>query len=247
VVKAAQGSYVLAVLWPLAAVAAVREARAPWLVLPMAAGVVAGGLGLAADAPLAAIVVSAVTAAVVWRWPRLMPRIAAAKAGVLFLAAPAILWAARATGLFAAIQPATPLSWSQRMDYWRHAGDWIGDRPFRGWGLDASRMFSPGIHLHPHDAALQVWLELGLIGAVAAALFWGILFLRLGRDRPDLAAAGGAAAAAAYLIVGAVSFGVWQDWWLAVGALAATAYAALQPSPSPAESSRSSTLPPFSE
>ncbi len=39
-----------------------------------------------------------------------------------------------------------------------HAVDWIADKPLQGWGLDASRMFGPGIVLHPHDAALQVWL-----------------------------------------------------------------------------------------
>ena len=41
-------------------------------------------------------------------------------------------------------------------------------------------------------------------------------------------AAAAVAAASAYLVMGAVSFGVWQEWWLAVGALAATACLALQ-------------------
>ena len=46
--------------------------------------------------------------------------------------------------------------------------------------------------------------------------------------RRDLGAAAAVAAASAYLVMGAVSFGVWQEWWLAVGALAATACLALQ-------------------
>jgi hypothetical protein len=35
-----------------------------------------------------------------------------------------------------------------------------------------------------------------------------------------LAAAIMAATAAAYLTIGAISFGVWQEWWLALGAFA---------------------------
>ena len=47
---------------------------------------------------------------------------------------------------------------------------------------------------------------------------------RLAQARP---AAGqiAAATAAAYFTVGALSFGVWQDWWLDVGALAFAAAA----------------------
>ena len=36
-----------------------------------------------------------------------------------------------------------------------------------------------------------------------------------------------AATAASYLTVGALSFGVWQEWWLALGALAFAACAVL--------------------
>ncbi|MEO6341223.1 MAG: hypothetical protein ABIO39_14370, partial [Caulobacteraceae bacterium] len=39
------------------------------------------------------------------------------------------------------------------------------------------------------------------------------------RDRT--LAAVGAATALAYLTIGALSFGIWQEWWLALGALAA--------------------------
>jgi O-antigen ligase len=41
--------------------------------------------------------------------------------------------------------------------------------------------------LHPHDSALQVWLELGAPGAVMVALLVAVLWLRLGRaDWPRL-------------------------------------------------------------
>jgi len=136
---------------------------------------------------------------------------------------PALVQGLRASGLYTQAETAAPLSWAQRMGYWRHAADWISDHPLRGWGLDASRMFSPGIQLHPHDAALQIWLELGLIGAVAATAFWAALFLRLSRPARDPAVAVAAGSAVAYLVFGAVSFGVWQEWWLGLGALTAAA------------------------
>jgi O-antigen ligase len=79
-------------------------------------------------------------------------------------------------------------------------------------------MFGPGIQLHPHNNPLQIWMELGVIGAVAAAAFWVLALGRLSRPRPDLAVAATAGCAAAYLLFG-VNFGVWQEWWLALGAL----------------------------
>lgn len=250
----AQTTFVLALLWPTAAVAGARTGAGRWLAAPMLAGVVAGGHALGADAPLIAAALSTlVTAAVFWR-PRAAPAILGVLAGLMFLIAPYVVMLARVSGLYARLEAAVPLSWSERMGYWRHAADWISDHPLRGWGLDASRMFAPGIRLHPHDAPLQIWLELGVIGAVAAAVLWVVIFMRLRRSRPDAALAAAAGSAVAYLVFNAVSFGVWQEWWLALGALAACAGTAVarQPAaaPSPARAPvamRSSTMAPISD
>ncbi|MDP3489140.1 MAG: O-antigen ligase family protein [Phenylobacterium sp.] len=249
----AQGVFVLAVLWGPAALAAIRLGWWQLAVL-MAAGLVAGAVGLNADAPLIALAGASAAGAAVYRWPLIAPRVLGAGAGLFFLATPLILWALREQGIYAALQDRVSLSWSMRMDYWSYAVDWISDKPLRGWGLDASRMFGPGIRLHPHDAALQVWLELGVIGAAAATVFWVTLFHRLERRSPDLGAAAGTAAAVSYLTFAAVSFGVWQEWWLALGALALVTAAgaqrlAMAPSTSKAAagSRRASTYPPISE
>jgi len=109
-----------------------------------------------------------------------------------------------------------------RLDVWRFTATEIMGHPFLGWGLDSSRAWPDHIPMHPHDAALQLWLETGAIGVALAALFWAWLFVRIDvvavEDRP--AAAVMAATAAAYLTIGAISFGVWQEWWLALGAFA---------------------------
>jgi O-antigen ligase len=226
----AQGAFVLAVLTPAAAVAAARL-RVPWLVLPMAAGVVGASLAFGADAPLIALGASLVAGLAVYWWPVAAPRIFAGLAAAFFLGAPALVWGARKLGWYSQLEASVPLSWAQRMGYWRHASDWIGDHPLRGWGLDASRMFAPGIKLHPHDAALQIWLELGLIGAMSAAVFWAAILASLSSRERDVGRGAAVATAAAYLTFSAVSFGVWQEWWLALGGVAAAACLAVQLQP----------------
>ena len=60
---------------------------------------------------------------------------------------------------------------------------------------------------------------------MAGALVWAFVFRRLVRDERSVVAAGIAGSGAVYLLFGAVSFGIWQEWWLALGALAASAAA----------------------
>jgi O-antigen ligase len=138
-----------------------------------------------------------------------------------------IVMTAQSTGLFALVSDSLLPSWAARTQIWSFAADAIGQRPFLGWGVDASRTFGPAIPLHPHDAPLQLWLELGLPGVLIACAFWLVLGRRLSRLTEARPAAGqfAAATAAAYFTVGALSFGVWQEWWLAVGALAFVACA----------------------
>jgi exopolysaccharide production protein ExoQ len=117
------------------------------------------------------------------------------------------------------------ISAGHRLLIWSFAGDRIAERPVTGWGLDASRAIPGGddpirpretwMPLHPHNAALQVWLELGAPGtalfALLAALIWGAL-ARV-EWPPLFAAAAGASLTMAF--VGAfATYGIWQEWWL---------------------------------
>lgn len=216
-------AYVLAILfWPVT----LRLWRGRLLIAAgaMAAAIVVGSYLLNADAPLAALLVSSVAFAAVRLWGRPALLVWMGGAALYFLAAPVLVHALGAGSL---IHPAADdirvQSWAIRLDIWRFAADRIFERPFFGWGLDAARMFSPHIPLHTHNAAIQIWLELGAVGAAIAALFWvwigGRLDAMEATDRPLAAAA--CACASAYLTIGALSFGVWQEWWLAIGALCA--------------------------
>jgi exopolysaccharide production protein ExoQ len=77
------------------------------------------------------------------------------------------------------------------------------------------------ISLHPHNAILQWWLELGLIGAALAGLLAASLF----RCTDKLSDTRARALACGHLVTGlgiaSLSFGAWQSWWLASLALSA--------------------------
>lgn len=85
--------------------------------------------------------------------------------------------------------------------------------------------------LHPHNAVLQLWLELGGVGAAAGA---GLL-LALGLAiRAGPAPAAGAGVLAAGAVSGLLSYGLWQAWWLGALVLALAAAVALRPPIAPA-------------
>ena len=117
------------------------------------------------------------------------------------------------------------ISAGHRLLIWSFAGDRIAERPLTGWGLDSSRAIPGGddpirpgenwMPLHPHNAALQVWLELGAPGAVLFALLSAIAWGALARVTwPALfTAAAGASLTNAFLGC-FVTYGVWQEWWV---------------------------------
>ena len=76
--------------------------------------------------------------------------------------------------------------------------------------------------LHPHSVPLQVWLELGVPGALLMGWLVLVVFLGPARGRTvGFPYAFRAGAATSYLVVGGLSFGAWQNWWIALGWLTA--------------------------
>lgn len=233
---AARGTYALVVLGPAAISAGVRAGAAKWLAPALIGSLLISAHVLDADAPIVALFAAMLAAGTVWKWPRAGPLALAAGSSVLVLATPLLIFVAEKTGRYEAAAARLPLSWAERMSYWRFAVDRISEHPFRGWGMDASRTMAPGLVLHPHNGALQLWLELGLPGALLGAALCGGVFLSLSRPTPEPGAVTGAATAAAYLTIGLVSFGIWQEWWISLGLIAASLCAALHRRQSPAPS-----------
>ena len=179
----------------------------------------------------AALIAAAPVAAVAFRRPRGVARFAAVISVLFVLTAPLTL--PKLAGIPGSVAKADSfkISAGHRLLVWWFVGERVTERPLLGWGLDSSRAIPGGnvearlgqnwLPLHPHDAALQVWLELGMPGAVLfaalVALFW-VRIDRLGAPRLYAAAAAGALTAAAAPEFAA--YGVWQEWWIGTLALA---------------------------
>jgi O-antigen ligase len=224
--KAAEGSYVLAVLlWP--ALGFLLSRRRPLLGLLIVFAGVIGMAGLSAWSAVAAVMAGLGAMLLVGALGSVGVTTLGLAMAAFTVLAPVLVLAGEQTGLFPYVRDALTDSWAARTQIWSFAAERITERPFQGWGLDASRSFGTAVPLHPHDGPLQLWLELGVVGALIAAGFWMLLMrrvVRMSRHNPP-AAQVAAATAAAYFTVGALSFGVWQEWWLAVGALAFVACA----------------------
>jgi O-antigen ligase len=198
----------------------------------------------------AAALMAALAAIIIYAIARLTPRFAAGAmmAGVIAIGI-AIPLATPSDDTVLAVHAEAPwikYSGIHRLLIWRFAADRVAERPLLGWGMDASRAIPggktdfndilPTLHypggaealpLHPHDAALQWQLELGIPGlALGLAIVIFVLY-RIGW-RDTLAAHERAAALAlcgSALIVALLSFGIWQSWWQSTLWLVAALYA----------------------
>ena len=224
----AVGGYIMAALaWP-AAVAFWRRGWR-WAAGALALSVAFSWIFLRGTTPTLALLASAGVFVAVLRMGRPMIVTLAAVSAIYFLATPWAMLAVEKAGVFAAFHDHLPPSWSARLDIWAFANDHMLQDPIRGWGLDASRMFKGHIPLHPHNSAVQLWFELGALGAVLAADFWVFVFWRIAQDADQrLFAATACATATVYLIIGAISFSLWQEWWVCLGAFAMAACVALK-------------------
>jgi exopolysaccharide production protein ExoQ len=119
-----------------------------------------------------------------------------------------------------------PRSSYHRLLVWDFSVGRTMERPILGWGFDSSRVMpgghkqldasEPALPLHPHNGALQLWLELGLIGALFGAAVTALAAETIRRRAADrLAQASASATLASAMVVICVSYGIWQTWWLA--------------------------------
>jgi exopolysaccharide production protein ExoQ len=168
-----------------------------------------------------------VTAAVLlYFWRARLTRFAAMASVVLILGAPLIFPALDGIDITHRVSRYFKPSLWHRLDIWSFVGTHIAEKPLLGWGLDSARAIPGGdvqiagglpgqtwLPLHPHNAPLQLWLELGLPGAVLFALFAARIWRALGAapwPRLYAAAAGGSLVTA--LVVALGSYGIWQEW-----------------------------------
>lgn len=219
-VKVSLSTYILALLfWPAALV--LSRLWRPGLIWLMAVGTLVTSVVCSSDACIVALAAGGLVWLLVYFAGQTAAKVLVGLVAGPFVLAPLAVLMGVQTGVVAWLHRLVPASWDARLNIWTFAADHIQAHPFRGWGLDASRTFGPAIPLHTHNAQLQLWLELGAIGAALAGVFfcwlaYGVVRLSQ-RSRTEAAMA--AAALVGYLVIGGLSFGVWQEWWLGLGAL----------------------------
>ncbi len=222
--------YPLALLiWPLSLHLWRKGGRWSALAVFLGLGTLTGAVLFRVDAAIVALLAGGFAVALVLRVGRVAVVSAMAATVAYFVLAPLFFSAHGPLGVLHTNGGVAKASWGARLEIWRIASSLIEQRPFLGWGLDASRAFPGVIPLHPHDAALQIWLELGAAGTGLAATFFAWMFVRIEqvrqRDVPLAAAAVGSLVS--YLVIGALSFGIWQEWWLGLAALTIIVFCAL--------------------
>lgn len=175
-------------------------------------------------------------AAATYAVARLVPRAATvlvAGLAVVMLAVPVLVRELPTVERLATDYPGMPNSALHRIAIWEFGLAKALERPWLGWGLDASRRMDtdgevafhqlnkPGIDrqvvslmpLHPHNIGIQVLLELGVAGSVLLALFL-VAVARHQAVAPAATRAAWLATTVAGYVVASVAFGAWQSWWL---------------------------------
>ena len=130
-----------------------------------------------------------------------------------------------------------PPSGLHRLFIWRFAADKAMEKPWLGWGFHGSRHVPGALDTvqlpnqsvpvgwvqlpnHPHDAILQIWLELGIVGLALYALMGVLAFAWAEQEvRHPLQRAAVLAMIVAYFVASLTAFNVWQEWWIAGGLL----------------------------
>jgi O-antigen ligase len=199
--------------------------RQPIMATLLAAAVAATVCGLAGTAAKVVLVVGLVMGLLLYRARPLLAWVALVVSVVTIVTAPlTFARLERLPGLGEAAD-SVKISAGHRLLIWSFAGDRIAERPLTGWGLDSSRAIPGGdepirlgetwMPLHPHNAALQVWLELGVPGAALFAVMVAIAWGALARvEWPPLFAAAAGAGLAIALLGCFTTYGIWQEWWL---------------------------------
>lgn len=178
---------------------------------------------------LAILTALALMAVALWR-PRMAVKFSFLFAIFTLLWAPVLAYLA--TTISAETKASLPFSWEERIENWGYLYHKIIEHPIFGHGFDAVRTFNDThtirgfegrafVSLHPHNAGLHMWVELGIVGAVlaSAALYLAMqnvvrlegVMSRL--NRPQMMAISGVVGAAT--IISNLSYGLWQDWWWA--------------------------------
>jgi exopolysaccharide production protein ExoQ len=131
-----------------------------------------------------------------------------------------------------ALTPYVKSSGIQRLQIWDYMTARVLDRPIQGWGLLsaksvpirpdelASYVGFSGNGVYPHNQWLQLWVELGALGAAAGLAFAWLVLARI-RRLPAVLRPFACAAFTSAMAVAGVNYEITTDsWWAALAATA---------------------------
>ena len=224
-------------LWPSLDYCFARGERL-WALLQVAAALAAALAAHSSASVLAVVLACAVYAAARFA-PRAVFSAAVAVAFGLVLLAP---WTG--TLVNAALSPHARALLSEqhadiRIGLWRNFEGHVADRLWFGHGFNASSKVANEVdvehasdidmtwNVHPHNAALQIWVELGIVGVLGLTAAISFCAWKLARltNRQRASRLAFTAANAAVALVG---LNAWIPWWLAVATLGLVCFAQLR-------------------
>jgi hypothetical protein len=247
--KMNQGAVLMAIwLWPVLHMVLHRYGR--WVALALLLVVGAGILGSHSETARLAFRVALVGFALDWLGWRRFPLVVGAALAVFTLAQPWLMGALHAFMPQAVLDTFKAGHAAERLVIWTSFSYAVQLWPVAGVGFDGSGLigFGPRLALlpeelwtgirdsHPHNMFLQVWVELGLLGAVPLALFlWraGVVVARL--PWRGLAPYG-VAVLVTIPVVALVGYGAWQAWWIATFSVVPVLFSVAGRVPAPVES-----------
>lgn len=120
-----------------------------------------------------------------------------------------------------------PRSIEARVEIWDQAARRIMEKPVAGWGLDSSPYLpnrdehmasTPWLtisHLHPHNAPLQIWFELGLVGMAFLSALLIVTGRGVARISDRFAHCYALVAFTQTYLYTLSIWGIWQTWFTA--------------------------------
>lgn len=115
---------------------------------------------------------------------------------------------------------------AQRLEIYNFVSKKALDRPIHGHGIESARSieFEPegdyfkGDIMHPHNFAVQLWLEFGIIGAVMISAFASFLLYKISAFQNsgecNFIARAMIASFFATFCVASLGYNIWNGWWL---------------------------------
>ncbi len=106
----------------------------------------------------------------------------------------------------------------------------IFDRPFLGWGAESSRHIQDNAELakgfsnllHPHNASIQAFVEMGLLGGLLISLLFPALFLLVLKKVKDPLSVAVCNSTLAFAFIAAeVTHNIWHSYWISWSCLVA--------------------------